>query len=148
MIYRWYKILSPRIVLKVECDGMPTPSSCCSSPTDDPSEFNQPSNILFVEMHQVFSLFFVPFYKSRVHLTTKIYLVQSEDDNKYYIKGQEDLYQLNEVVKFFWPGGATIIWLWQLFATGLCILGALCLAPITWIEQGHSNKVNGVQKSL
>jgi hypothetical protein len=25
MIYRWYKILSPRIVLDVECDGMPSP---------------------------------------------------------------------------------------------------------------------------
>jgi hypothetical protein len=111
-------------------------------------EFNQKSNILFVEISQVFSLFFIPFYKSNVHLTTKLHLVQSENDSKYYIKGQEDLYQLNEVVKFFWPGGATVIWLWQVFNTFLCILGALLLAPITWIEQGHSNKVNGVKKAL
>jgi hypothetical protein len=74
--------------------------------------------------------------------------VHSEDESKYYIKSQEDLYQLNEVVKFFWPGGATIIWFWQLAATGMCILGALILAPVTWIEQRHANKVNGVSKHL
>ena len=111
-------------------------------------EFNQKSQILFVEIHQIFSLFFVPFYKSNVHLTTKLHLVHSEDDNKYYIKSQEDLYQLNEVVKFFWPGGATIIWFWQMVATGICILGALLLAPVTWVEQRHANKVNGVSKHL
>jgi hypothetical protein len=58
------------------------------------------------------------------------------EDSKYYIKSQEDLYQLNEVVKFFWPGGATIIWFWQMFATFLCILGALTLAPITVCKLG------------
>ncbi|KAH6717396.1 hypothetical protein BKA61DRAFT_719399 [Leptodontidium sp. MPI-SDFR-AT-0119] len=131
MIYRWYKILSPRIVLDVECD-----------------EFNQKSSILFVEIRQIFSLFFVPFYKSDVRLTTKLKLVHSEHDGKYYIKSQEDLYQTNELVKFFWPGGASIIWLWQLFATGLCILGALLLAPVTWIEQRHANQINGVKKSI
>jgi hypothetical protein len=107
-------------------------------------EFNQKSSILFVDIHQIFSLFFVPFYKSNVHLTTKLQLVHSANDGKYYIQSQEDLYQSNEVVKFFWPGGATIIWFWQLFATGLCILGALTLSPITWVEQRHANRVNGV----
>jgi len=131
MIYRWYKILSPRIILNVECD-----------------EFNQESKILFVDIHQIFSIFFVPFYKSNVRLTTKLSLVQSTGDNKYYIKSQEDLYQLNEVVKFFWPGGATIIWFWQMFATFLCIVGALMLAPVTWMIQRQSKKVNGVSKHL
>jgi len=131
MIYRWYKILSPRIILNVECD-----------------EFNQESSILFVDIHQIFSLFFIPFYKSNVRLTTKLHLVHSPNDGKYYIQSQEDLYQLNEVVKFFWPGGATIIWLWQVFATGLCILGGLMLAPITWVEQRHASGVNGVKKGF
>ena len=108
-------------------------------------EFNQKSKILFVEIHQIFSLFFVPFYKSSVHLTTKLHLVHSADDNKYYIKSQEDLYQSNEVVKFFWPGGATIIWFWQMFATFLCIVGALLLAPVPWIEQRHANQ-SGMNK--
>ncbi|CAL3965492.1 unnamed protein product [Diplocarpon coronariae] len=123
MIYRWYKILSPRIVLAE-------------------------SSILFVDIRQIFSLFFVPFYKSNVRLTTKLKLVRSENDGKYYIQSQEDLYQTNEWVKFFWPGGSTIIWLWQLFATGLCLLGALMLAPVTWFEQRHANQVNGAKKSL
>jgi len=151
MIYRWYKILSPRIVLNVECDGSfsqltPLPKQYLSH--SETPEFNQNSSILFVDIHQIFSLFFVPFYKSNVRLTTKLQLVHSAHDGKYYIQSQEDLYQLNEVVKFFWPGGATIIWLWQVFATGLCILGALMLAPITWVEQRHANSVNGVKKGF
>lgn len=148
MIYRWYKILSPRIVLTVECNGTLRPRRPHANPSLNITEFNQNSNIFFVEIHQIFSLFFIPFYKSNVHLTTKLHLVQSEDDKKYYIKGQEDLYQLNEVVKFFWPGGSTILWFWQLFNTLMCIAGALILAPITWLEQGHSNRVNGVKKGL
>lgn len=111
-------------------------------------EFNQKSQILFVEINQIFSLFFVPFYKSNVHLTTKLHLYHSKEDSKYYITSQEDLYQLNEVVKFFWPGGATIIWCWQMFATFLCIVGSLLLAPVTWIEQRHANKLNGVKKQF
>jgi len=111
------------------------------------AEFNQKSSILFVEIRQVFSLFFVPFYKSNVHLTTKLHLIQSQD-GKYYIKGQEDLYQLNQVVKFFWPGGSTIVWLWQLLNALLCIVGAILLAPITWLEQGHSNRINGTKRVL
>ncbi|TVY82213.1 hypothetical protein LSUE1_G007321 [Lachnellula suecica] len=146
MIYRWYKILSPRIVLNVECDGQ------SSTPTARPllmiAEFNQKSSILFVEIHQIFSLFFVPFYKSDVHLTTKLHLVHSSKDSKYYIKLQEDLYQSNEVVKFFWPGGATIIWFWQMFATFLCIVGALTLAPVTWMYQKRANTVNGTNKRI
>lgn len=109
---------------------------CCA-------EYNQQSQILFVEISQIFSLWFVPFYKSNVHLTTKLQLFHSPEDKKYYISSQEDLYQLNEVVKFFWPGGATIIWLWQLFATFLCIVGSLLLAPMTWLEERHAVKTNG-----
>lgn len=36
MVYRWYKILSPRIELEVEC-----------------GEFNQETGVLFVEIFQV-----------------------------------------------------------------------------------------------
>jgi hypothetical protein len=152
MIYRWYKILSPRIVLNIECDGLS--SFTCYVLLNSISnirqilEFNQKSSILFVDIRQIFSLFFVPFYKADVHLTTKLQLVHSANDGKYYIQSQEDLYQLNELVKFFWPGGAIIIWLLQVFATGMCILGALVLAPITWVEQRHANGVNGVKKGF
>jgi hypothetical protein len=110
-------------------------------------EYNQSSHILFVEIRQIFSIFFVPFYKSDVNLTTKLVLSHNSSKGKFYIKSQEDLYQSNEVVKFFWPGGATIVWLWQLFATLMCILGALVFAPITWMEQRHAVKINGVKGS-
>ena len=156
MIYRWYKILSPRIVLNVECDGtcpraLAAPRHVTGTFADNRthrSEFNQKSSLLFVEIQQIFSLFFVPFYKSNVHLTTKLQLVHSEHDGKYYIKSQEDLYQPNELVKFFWPGGATIVWFLQLIATFSCIAGALLLTPVTWMEQRHAEKLNGVGKKL
>lgn len=109
------------------------------------TEFNQKSNLLFVDIHQVFSLFFVPFYQSNVRLTTKLQLVQSPENNKYYIQSQEDLYQLNEVVKFFWPGGATILWLWQLLNMSLCVVGVLIFKPITMFDQRHA-VVNAVKK--
>ena len=116
------------------------------------TEFNQSSSILFLQIHQIFSLFFVPFYKANVNLTVKLHLVHKASTNKYYISSQEDLYQINEVVKFFLPGGATFLWLWQVLASFVCVLGALVLAPITWMEQrwadeGNS-KVNGVKKGL
>jgi len=131
MVYRWYKILSPRIVLNVE-----------------EAEFNQKAQVLFVGIHQIFSLWFVPFYKSNVHLTTKLHLFHSPEDSKYYITSQEDMYQINDVVKFFWPGGAKIIWLFQMFATFLCIVGSLLLAPVTRLEQKYHTKINGVKKEI
>jgi hypothetical protein len=147
MIYRWYKILSPRILLDVKCSGMCTnsPLSYFAMLMQRPLEYNQASHILFVEIRQLFSIFFVPFYKSDVHLTTKLVLSQNSNNGKFYIESQEDLYQSNEVVKFFWPGGATIIWLFQMFATLMCILGALVFAPITWWEQKQAVQINGVK---
>lgn len=132
----------------------PIPSHTSYTNHNSNIEYNQSSRLLFVEIHQIFSLFFVPFYKSNVHLTTKLQLAPNPtdpDDKKYYIASQEDLYQLNEVVKFFWPGGATVIWLWQMMATAMCVLGALTLAPVTWLEQRRANRrvgVNGGKKML
>ncbi|KAH8809311.1 hypothetical protein F5884DRAFT_401389 [Xylogone sp. PMI_703] len=123
MIYRWYKILSPKIVLDVECSG-----------------FDETCPILFVNIHQIFSIWFVPFYKSDVHLTTILHLKRSEEDGRWYIKTQEDLYQTSEVVKFFWPGGTVVMYLFQLCATLLCILGALVMKPQTMLAQWIDNK--------
>lgn len=52
------------------------------------------------------------------------------------------------MVKFFWPGGSTILWFTQVFNAVMCVVGAVLLAPITWLEQGNANRVNGVKKSL
>jgi len=61
--------------------------------------------------------------------------VHDKREAKYYIQSQNDLYQVNEFVKFFWPGGFLFVWAWQLFATLFCVLGAIALSPITYAEQ-------------
>ncbi|CAG8960751.1 hypothetical protein HYFRA_00002287 [Hymenoscyphus fraxineus] len=128
MIYRWYRILSPRIELVVEG-----------------AEFNQEMGVLFVEISQVFSLFFVPFAKSHVHLTTKLGLVKEKKDDKYYIAKQEDLYQFNEVVKFFWPGGDWTMRGWQVVTTVVCVLGALVFWPLTVFFERRNFQRRGVE---
>jgi len=109
-------------------------------------EVNHKIQILFVEIQQVFSIFFIPFYKSNVHLTTKLHLELNLKDGKYYVSSQEDLYQFNEFVKFVLPGGATVLWLWQLLAATFCVLGALLFAPITWLQQKNANRLLGEEK--
>ncbi|KAI9642296.1 hypothetical protein NHQ30_009098 [Ciborinia camelliae] len=137
-VYRWYKVLSPRV--KVEVDGV---------------EYNAETQTLFLQLHQIFHLFFVPFFAPTVNLITVLHLTPSpargaDHDSsggsstvssegrrrtKYLIKHQEDLYQSTEIVKFFWPGGTKVIGFWRLFATLLCIIGAMAFAPITWMEE-------------
>lgn len=149
MIYRWYKILSPKIVLDVTSTGMFDQYDFIELDNSShrnlkrvltTSVYDQKQQLLYVGIHQVFSLFFVPFYKSDVKLVTVLHLSYHSDKNKYFITSQEDLYQSNEVVKFFWPGGATVIWAWQWVATFACILGSLFLYPITWAEEKIAEK--------
>lgn len=72
------------------------------------------------------------------------------NDDKYYIQKQEDLYQSNELVKFFGPGYSALVLLQQLIASIFCIIGAFIFAPITWLEQKRAQcyrkKLNGVGK--
>jgi hypothetical protein len=56
------------------------------------------------------------------------------------VKSQQDLYQVNEFVKFVWPGGATVLLLWQWLNTFLSIVGAVVLAPVTWWEERVAEK--------
>jgi hypothetical protein len=64
-------------------------------------------------------------------------LQQNKRDNKYYIASQNDLYQVDQFVKFipFFPGSTLLVWAWQLCATAFCLLGALALWPISAVEQ-------------
>jgi len=105
--------------------------------------YDQRQQILYVSISQVFSLFFVPFYAPKVNLVTVLHLSHDTKDNKYYIDSQQDLYQLNEFVKFVWPGGATLLMLWQWMNTLLSIAGAVILAPVTWVEEkvGEGKKI-------
>lgn len=55
----------------------------------------------------------------------------------YYIIEQNDLYQTNEWIKFLlpWGVGSTLMILWQLFATVMCVLGAFVFFPGTWLKE-------------
>ncbi|KAM7218566.1 hypothetical protein V8F06_006030 [Rhypophila decipiens] len=59
-IFKWYKILSPKIELEI-----------------DSVVFDQRSNLLYLTIHQVFSIWFIPFYKAPVKLVTVLHLVPS-----------------------------------------------------------------------
>lgn len=55
----------------------------------------------------------------------------------YYITQQNDLYQTSEWIKFLvpWHVGSALMVAWQLFATALCVLGALVCFPGTWFKE-------------
>jgi len=97
--------------------------------------YDESNLILYINISQVFRIFIIPFYKAPVNLVTVLQLVHDKKESKYYIQSQDDLYQVNEFVKFFWPGGFLIVWAWQMFATFFCLLGAIALWPISYIEQ-------------
>lgn len=89
----------------------------------------------------------MPFYSAPVSLVTVLHLdyappsrsADTDDDEdakgKYYISAQNDLYQTNEFVRFFWPGGFLVVWLWQFVATLCCVLGAFVLSPFTAVQE-------------
>lgn len=93
-------------------------------------------------MHQLFRIWFIPFYSAPVSLVTVLRLVHDRSTNRYYIQQQHDLYQLNEITKFF--SVFRIAWLvavvCQFVATGLCVLGAAVGGPVSWVEE---NAVGG-----
>ncbi|KAL1847121.1 hypothetical protein VTK73DRAFT_10418 [Phialemonium thermophilum] len=52
---------------------------------------------------------------------------------RYRIAQQEDLYQVNEWLRFVLPGLGPAVWtLWQLFSAVLCFAGALVTFPLVW----------------
>lgn len=61
LIYQWYKILSPHIELEV------------SNVTFNPEKLK-----LYVDIHQHFKLFLVPFYDADVRLTTVLHLAEGD----------------------------------------------------------------------
>lgn len=93
--------------------------------------------ILYVNISQIFRIWFIPLIYAPVTLTTVLQLWQDPATAKYCITSQNDLYQVNEFVKFIWPGGFIVVWIWQLTATMLCLAGALIFWPISWwLEHG------------
>ena len=93
-------------------------------------------------MHQVITLFIIPVYSVPVSLVTVLRLVRTPSSNSHYppvylIKSQNDLYQVNEFVKFFSVLHIVHLFafIWQFIATAFCVLGALIFTPISWLEE-------------
>ncbi|RAR09096.1 bli-3 protein [Stemphylium lycopersici] len=116
--YRWYKIMSPRIDLTVQSVA-----------------FDEANLTLYVTIFQIFRIWAVPFYYAPVRLTTVLSLRHSPSMGKYYIEKQDDLYQVDQWIRFVAPGGWMLVWLWQAWATFFCVLGMWLLWPVTWIEE-------------
>ncbi|KAF2723710.1 hypothetical protein K431DRAFT_282803 [Polychaeton citri CBS 116435] len=132
-IYRWYKILSPRIKLEVHDVA-----------------YSSKSDTLYVSISQDFRIWLVPFYTAPVSLTTVLQLEQSPETGKYLIREQNDLYQVDQFVRFVLPWGIGVfgVLLWHFWATAACVLGAIIFAPLTWLEESQAKKrgaVNGDQ---
>lgn len=84
---------------------------------------------------QVFRIWIFPFYAAPVSLVTVLKLAQDKQTQRYFIKSQNDLYQTNEWVRFVWFGGFVFVWLFQVVAAAMCVLGAVVLSPISWLEE-------------
>lgn len=106
--------------------------------------YDEKNLILYVTMHQLFSIFLLPsFLHARVSLTTVLQLTPSRpfalksQSSTYLIKSQNDLYQVNEFVKFVSVFGLLrmLVLAGQLVATGLCVLGCVVGAPVSWVEE-------------
>ncbi|KAI1386360.1 uncharacterized protein F4822DRAFT_444756 [Hypoxylon trugodes] len=139
-IYQWYRILSPEIKLEVNS-----------------TSFDQKNNLLYVTLHQAFTLWFIPFslWQANVKLVTVLELehlpidernkpllgnrdaqgsvngdsaINDEPWKLYFIKGQQDHYHVEDFLKFIAPWGASLLWnFWQLWATLVCALGVIFL---------------------
>ncbi|KAI0404511.1 hypothetical protein F4802DRAFT_567316 [Xylaria palmicola] len=150
LVYRWYKIMSPRISLEV-----------------DSTSFDKKTNSLYATIRQTFTVWLVPFslWQANVKLVCLLELAHLPvgDDRqpllledgftemnrssntaaapkkRYFIRGQQDHYQINDMISFVAPlGGAALIYLWQLLATALCAVGAFLLSPVTTTYERRS----------
>jgi len=129
-IYRWYKVMSPRIRVRVVSVA-----------------FDETNLRLYATVEQVFAIFFIPFHRAPVTLTTILTLVRDPgpDRPRYRICAQNDLYQVDQFVRFFapWGIGTTLVLVWHLWATTLCVLGAWLFTPWIWFEQRAADHRRG-----
>jgi hypothetical protein len=111
--------------------------------------------ILYLNITQLFSLWFVPFHHANVTLTTELYLTRPPSSQKYYITAQNDLYQNDQLLRFMAPFGIAelFVHLWQYSSTLMCLLGAFLLAPATklqqdWMERTEANGPIDVEEEV
>ncbi|PNS16845.1 NADH-ubiquinone oxidoreductase subunit, mitochondrial [Sphaceloma murrayae] len=159
-IYRWYKIMSPQISIKVHSVA-----------------FDEENSILYAGITQVFAVWFVPFHRSEVSLVTVLHLErrgESEGEGegegavasggksggsslvdldldggsggKWYITRQNDLYQTDQFMRFVVPHLAWLVEAWQVLATWACVLASYVFVPVTWWEDSRQQKFTRREK--
>jgi hypothetical protein len=111
--------------------------------TDEAIAFDESNLILYVSIFQIFRIWLLPFYYAPVYLTSVIKLRRSEDDKKYYIESQDDLYAIDQWIRFIAPGGWVLVCLWQFWASFFCVIGTILLHPITLLEERASRGDDG-----
>lgn len=125
------QIMSPKIILNV-----------------NGAAYDEDNRKLYVDISQIFSIWFIPFHQSKVNLTTVLELTQTSGSRKYYIKSQNDLYQVDQFFQFFapWGIGTVIVALWHFGATFCCVILAQFGKPYTRWQQKQQQQVrtNGV----
>ena len=101
---------------------------------------------LYVSIHQLFRIWPIPFYAAPVSLVTVLRLVPRKHHTSssttrtkptYLIASQNDLYQVNEFIKFVSQFGilSVLLYAWQVLATGFCVLGSGLFWWVSWVEQ-------------
>ena len=150
-IFRWYKIMSPRVKAQVNGIGTPTPTPRnvhtvrATQADESGAAYDEANLILYVSISQIFAIWFVPFHRSPVTLTTKLQLTRKPTSTrlateKLYIQSQEDLYQVDQFVRFFapWGVGDAVVYLWQFVATMGCVVLSVVFAPFTRLEERYA----------
>ncbi|KAJ4389971.1 hypothetical protein N0V93_007444 [Gnomoniopsis smithogilvyi] len=156
-IFQWYRMLSPKIEIEI-----------------DTALHDTARDKIYLDIRQIFSIWFVPLYAAHVRLVTVLDLVSNEDpdyhdpldrilkledateaDEKkalqhqsststidhhdartWKIHKQEDLYQVNEFLKF--TGTSLLAYAWALFQLGaslVCVFMALFVRVSPWAFQ-------------
>lgn len=61
--------------------------------------------------------------------------VTDDEQDKFYIQSQNDLYQTSEFIKFVvpWGIGVLLVVLWQFWATFFCVLGTKIYDLLMWL---------------
>jgi hypothetical protein len=150
--YRWYKIMSPRIAMRVdgvavEYEGSGDNVSPEAPPDPQavgdwgrgqlqaPVAEDRLIRAAYATVRQTFGLWFIPFYRADVRLVCRLTLVYDEDAKKYYVSRQEDCYPVDEAARFVWLGIWRLVVLWQVIATFMCVLLAAVGLPVSWWEE-------------
>lgn len=120
----------------------------------DGTAYDSHNLTLYISIHQTFVPWAIPFHAANVSLITILHLVKENHHSppRYLIRAQNDLYQVNEMVKFVSIFGvlSAFVMVWQLVATGFCVLGAGAFWPVSWLEQNvlGGNRERGFVESV